>query len=88
MFTKKSEEPRILILCLGRRETGLDLHIPMIANSLDLSVVESRAILQKAVSALSDGPSLEIRERIKASVTKRELVDDSIMNQLFKELEE
>jgi len=60
----------------------------MIANSLDLSVVESKAILQKAVSALSDGPSLEIREMIKASVAKRELVDDSIMNQLFKELEE
>jgi len=60
----------------------------MIANSLDLSVVESKAILQKAVSALSDGPSLEIREKIKASVAKRELVDDSIINQLFKELEE
>jgi len=73
---------------LGRRETGLDLHVPMIANSLDLSVVESKAILQKAVSALSDGPSLEIREKIKASVAKRELVDDSIINQLFKELEE
>jgi len=60
----------------------------MIANSLDLTVIESKAILQKAVSALSDGPSLETRKKIKASVAKHELVDDSIMNQLFKELEE
>jgi len=90
MFTKKKEEakPRVLILCMGRRETGLDLHAPMIAESLDLSIVESKAILQKAVSALSDGPSLETREKIKASVTKGELVEDSIVNQLFKELED
>lgn len=35
-------QPRILIICLGRREAGLDLHIPYIANSLDLTAISSR----------------------------------------------
>lgn len=90
-FTRRIMEelkPRTLIICLGRREAGLDLHVPIIANSLDLNVVASRDIIQKAISALSDGPSLETREKIKASVANGDLVDDSIMIQLIKELEE
>ena len=66
-FTQRIVEamkPRTLILCLGRREAGLDLHVPSIANSLDLNVVSSREIIQKAMSALSDGPSLETRQKI------------------------
>ena len=81
-------KPRTLIICLGRREAGLDLHVPVIANSLDLNVVQSRDIIQKAMTALSDGPSLETREKIKDSIDKGELVDDKIMIQLVKELEE
>lgn len=81
-------KPRTLIVCLGRREAGLDLHVPTIANSLDLDVVSSRDIIQRAMSALSDGPSLETREKIRASVVNGELVDDTIMIQLIKELEE
>lgn len=69
-------KPRTLIICLGRREAGLDLHVPNIANSLDLEVVQSRDILQRAMSALSDGPSLETRAQIKTGVTNGELVDD------------
>lgn len=79
--------PRTLIVCLGRREAGLDLHVPIIANSLDLSRVQSRDIIQEACAALSDGPSLEAREDIKESVAKGELVEDSIMIQLVKDLE-
>lgn len=80
--------PRTLIVCLGRREAGLDLHVPNVANSLDLDIVSSRDIIQRAMSALSDGPSLETREKIKASVANGELIDDAIMIQLIKELEE
>lgn len=45
-------------------------------------------MVQRAMNALSDGPSVETKEKIKASVTKGELIDDSIMVQLIRELEE
>lgn len=73
-------KPRILIICLGRREAGLDLHVPHIANSLDLSPVSSRDVIQKAMSALSDGPSLEVREKIESAIASGSLIEDEIMN--------
>lgn len=81
-------KPRLLIICLGRREVGLDLHVPYIANALDLKIISSRDIIQKAMTALSDGPSLEVKDKIKSCVDSGSLIDDEIMNQLFLEAEE
>ena len=59
---KQAMKPRTLIVCLGRREAGLDLHVPNIANSLDLDVVSARDIIQKAVSSPSDGSKEETKQ--------------------------
>lgn len=40
------------------------------------------------MSALSDGPSLEVREKIKESINSGQLIEDEIMLQLFKDVEE
>ena len=40
------------------------------------------------MSALSDGPSLEVREKIEGCVNSGKLIDDEIMSQLFKDVEE
>jgi len=73
-------KPRILIICLGRREAGLDLHGSHIANSLDLTAVSSRDVIQKAMSSLSDGPSLEVREKIESALASGTLIEDEIMS--------
>lgn len=60
------------------------MHLPYIANSLDLQIKSSRDILEEAMAALSDGPSLEDREKITSSIDSGRLIDDEIMINLYK----
>ena len=40
------------------------------------------------MTALSDGPSLEVKEKIQSCIDSGQLIDDEIINQLFLEAEE